>query len=156
MITVNARVVVLDRDGVINVDIPGRYVCSADDWVPIDGSLEAMARLNAAGFAIHIVSNQSGIGRGLFTEDDLAAMHAKLVRMLAEYGGEVAGWFYCPIHPQRTVHAGSRLPGCWNRWRRLPARVSSVSRSSVTSGQICRPLARCRCVICSSVPVTVE
>jgi D-glycero-D-manno-heptose 1,7-bisphosphate phosphatase len=101
-------VVVLDRDGVINVDVPGRYVCGADDWVPIEGSLEAMARLNAAGFAIYIVSNQSGIGRGLFTDDDLASMHAKLVRTLAEHGGEVAGWFYCPHTPE--AHCACRKP----------------------------------------------
>jgi len=99
MSTGTARVVVLDRDGVINVDVPGRYVCSADEWIPIDGSLEAMARLNDAGFDIYVVSNQSGIGRGLFTERDLADMHAKLVRELANCGGQIAGWFYCPHTP---------------------------------------------------------
>lgn len=117
---------VLDRDGVINVDIPGRYVCSAEEWVPIEGSLEAMGRLTRAGFAIYVVSNQSGIGRGYFTEHALAAMHTKLLGALAEHGGSVAGWFYCPHTPAddcgcrkpRTglleavsLHAGAALDG---------------------------------------------
>jgi D-glycero-D-manno-heptose 1,7-bisphosphate phosphatase len=93
------RPVVLDRDGVINVDVPGRYVCSADEWIPIDGSLPAIAALSEAGFAVYVVSNQSGVGRGLFTEQDLAAMHQKLVDSLAAQGGRLAGWFYCPHTP---------------------------------------------------------
>ena len=90
---------VLDRDGVINVDIPGRYVCSAQEWVPIEGSLEAMGRLTRAGFAIYVVSNQSGIGRGYFTERALDAMHTKLLDALGVHGGSLAGWFYCPHTP---------------------------------------------------------
>lgn len=93
------RIVVLDRDGVINVDVPGRYVCSAQEWIPIAGSLEAMAELTRAGFDTYVVSNQSGIGRGLFTEADLAAMHTKLLSELAPHGGRIAGWFYCPHTP---------------------------------------------------------
>jgi D-glycero-D-manno-heptose 1,7-bisphosphate phosphatase len=100
MIDKGQRVVVLDRDGVINVDVPGRYVCSAEEWVPIAGSLDAMARLTQAGFGIFVVSNQSGIGRGLFSEADLAVMHAKLLRELGRVGGELAGWFYCPHTPE--------------------------------------------------------
>ncbi|MGD2167162.1 MAG: D-glycero-beta-D-manno-heptose 1,7-bisphosphate 7-phosphatase [Gammaproteobacteria bacterium] len=93
------RLVVLDRDGVINVDVPGRYVCSAEQWHPIAGALEAMARLSDAGFAIYVVSNQSGIGRGLFTESALAAMHAKFLHELGRHGGTIAGWHYCPHTP---------------------------------------------------------
>jgi len=93
------RLVVLDRDGVINVDIPGRYVCNAEQWVPIAGSLAAMGRLSRAGFEIYVVSNQSGIGRGLFTVADLAEMHEKLVAELGANGGQLAGWFYCPHTP---------------------------------------------------------
>jgi D-glycero-D-manno-heptose 1,7-bisphosphate phosphatase len=93
------RLVVLDRDGVINVDVPGQYVCSAEQWLPIEGSLEAMARLSTAGFSIYVVSNQSGIGRGLFTTRELDAMHAKLLRLLALRGGRLSGWFFCPHTP---------------------------------------------------------
>ena len=100
--------VVLDRDGVINVDVPGRYVCSADDWIPIDGSLVAMARLTRAGFDIYVVSNQSGIGRGLFSVDALQAMHQKLLLGLQQCGGRLAGWFYCPHTPEDDC--GCRKP----------------------------------------------
>jgi D-glycero-D-manno-heptose 1,7-bisphosphate phosphatase len=119
-----ARVVVLDRDGVINVDVPGRYICKAEDWVAIDGSLEAMARLNRAGFDIYIVSNQSGIGRGLFTEQDLAEMHAKLVRELGKLGGSVTGWFYCPHTPDANCHCRKPATG-------LLERVAAASRSNL-------------------------
>ena len=94
-----ARIVVLDRDGVINVDVPGKYVCSPEDWIPIEGSLAAMARLTQAGFDIYVVSNQSGIGRGLFTVDALQAMHRKFLDALSAHGGQLAGWFYCPHTP---------------------------------------------------------
>lgn len=93
------RPLVLDRDGVINVDAPGKYVCSADEWIPIDGALEAMARLHEAGFDLFVVSNQSGIGRGLFTESDLELIHKKCVNELEKRGGRLAGWFYCPHTP---------------------------------------------------------
>ena len=105
------RLVVLDRDGVINVDIPGRYVCSAAEWVPLAGSLEAMGRLSAAGFEIYVVSNQSGIGRGLFTVAELAKMHAKLVSGLKAHGGRLAGWFYCPHTPGDRCHCRKPATG---------------------------------------------
>lgn len=108
MITTRQSVVVLDRDGVINVDTPGRYVCSAAEWVAIDGALAAMARLSQAGLRVYVVSNQSGIGRGLFTEDALAAMHAKLLAELAQHGGQIAGWFFCPHRPEDDC--GCRKP----------------------------------------------
>lgn len=114
------RITVLDRDGVINVDIPGQYVCSAEQWQPIDGSLEAMARLSRAGFDVYVISNQSGIGRGLFTEQALAGMHAKLLAGLAACGGHLAGWFYCPHTPEAQCRC--RKPG--------PGLLEAVSESS--------------------------
>ncbi|HMB72991.1 MAG TPA: D-glycero-beta-D-manno-heptose 1,7-bisphosphate 7-phosphatase [Gammaproteobacteria bacterium] len=105
------RLVVLDRDGVINVDVPGRYVCSAQEWIAIEGSLAAMGRLSRAGFAIFVVSNQSGIGRGLFAETELARMHAKLLDGLAAHGGELAGWFYCPHLPSDGCRCRKPAPG---------------------------------------------
>lgn len=92
------RLAILDRDGVINHDSPD-YIRSAREWQPINGSLEAMARLTHAGYHVVVVSNQSGIGRGLFTYDDLFAMHDKLIRLAAEPGGRVDGIFFCPHAP---------------------------------------------------------
>ena len=105
------RIVVLDRDGVINEDEPGHYVCSAEEWVPIEGSLEAMAALAQDGYAVYVVSNQSGIGRGLFSEAELGRMHAKLLHGLAELGGRLSGWYYCPHTPQAQCRCRKPAPG---------------------------------------------
>lgn len=93
------RLVILDRDGVINEDSPD-YIKSADEFVLIPGSVEAIVRLNQAGFAVAVATNQSGLGRGLFDLDDLEAMHEKLNAAVNEAGGEIAGIFYCPHTPE--------------------------------------------------------
>lgn len=87
------KLVILDRDGVINFD-SDEYIKSAAEWQPIPGSLEAIARLSQAGFTVAVATNQSGLGRGLFDLDDLEAMHAKMEEGLAELGGHLAGVFY--------------------------------------------------------------
>lgn len=104
------RLVILDRDGVINEDSDD-YIKSVDEWVPIEGSLEAIARLNQAGILVAVVSNQSGIGRGLFTPDDLNRMHAKLQRLLARIGGHVDGIFFCPHKPEDNCECRKPAPG---------------------------------------------
>ncbi|MFD1216747.1 D-glycero-beta-D-manno-heptose 1,7-bisphosphate 7-phosphatase [Microbulbifer celer] len=88
-------IIILDRDGVIN-EQPGDHVTSVDEWTPIPGSIEAMARLGQAGFQLAIATNQNGLSLGLFDLDDLEAMHAKLRALVEDAGGEVAGIFYCP------------------------------------------------------------
>jgi D-glycero-D-manno-heptose 1,7-bisphosphate phosphatase len=89
------KLLVLDRDGVINHDSP-HFIKSPDEWRPIPGSLEAIARLNHAGFRVVIATNQSGIGRGLFDMATLNAIHEKMHRALAAVGGRVDALFYCP------------------------------------------------------------
>ena len=111
MTATKRRPIVLDRDGVINVDVPGQYVCSAEDWIPIDGALSAMGRLTQAGYDIYVVSNQSGIGRGFFDEAALAAMHAKLLDGLKGHDGALAGWFYCPHTPDDNCHCRKPATG---------------------------------------------
>ncbi|WP_066959735.1 D-glycero-beta-D-manno-heptose 1,7-bisphosphate 7-phosphatase [Microbulbifer sp. Q7] len=88
-------IIVLDRDGVINHQ-PDDPVTSVDQWIPLPGTIEAMARLSQAGHQLVIATNQSGLARGLFDLDDLEAMHAKLRALVEDAGGEVAGIFYCP------------------------------------------------------------
>lgn len=90
--------VILDRDGTINVD-SDEYVKSVQEWTPLPGALEAIARLNHAGWHVVIASNQSGLGRGLFDIDALNAMHAKMNKLLAELGGRVEAIFFCPHRP---------------------------------------------------------
>jgi len=75
------KVIVLDRDGVINEDSDA-FVKSLGEWIPIAGSLEAIARLNQAGYRLAVATNQSGLGRGLLTLDDLNAMHQRLFAQL--------------------------------------------------------------------------
>ena len=89
------KLVILDRDGVINRDSE-QFIKSPDEWRPIPGSLEAIARLNHAGFRIVVATNQSGIGRGLFDMATLNAIHEKMHRALALVGGRIDALFYCP------------------------------------------------------------
>ncbi|MGI1679445.1 MAG: D-glycero-beta-D-manno-heptose 1,7-bisphosphate 7-phosphatase [Cellvibrionaceae bacterium] len=100
--------VILDRDGVINVDSDA-YIKNAEEWIAIPGSLEAIAKLSTHGFTVVVATNQSGIARGLFDLDDLEAMHTKLQDGVAELGGNVAGIFYCPHGPDENCEC--RKPG---------------------------------------------
>jgi D-glycero-D-manno-heptose 1,7-bisphosphate phosphatase len=93
------KIVILDRDGVINEDSDA-FVKSVDEWIPIDGSIDAIARLYEHGFTIAIATNQSGIGRGLFSEEDLDAMHAKLMELVRDVGAEITTIAYCPHKPE--------------------------------------------------------
>lgn len=92
------KLVILDRDGVINHD-SSDFIKSVDEWLPIEGSLEAIAKLSRLGFTIVIATNQSGLARGLFDLDDLEAMHSKLSEMVETRGGSIAAIFYCPHGP---------------------------------------------------------
>ena len=89
------KLVILDRDGTINEDRDD-YVKSADEWLPLPGSLEAIARLNHGGWHVVVASNQAGLGRGLFDMAALNAMHLKMNALLAKAGGRVDAVFFCP------------------------------------------------------------
>jgi D-glycero-D-manno-heptose 1,7-bisphosphate phosphatase len=89
------KLVILDRDGVINFD-SAQFIKSPDEWIPIPGSLEAIAMLNQAGFRVALATNQSGIERGLFDMATLNAIHDKMHRALAQFGGRIDALFYCP------------------------------------------------------------
>jgi D-glycero-D-manno-heptose 1,7-bisphosphate phosphatase len=89
------KLVILDRDGVINAESDA-YIKTPEEWVALPGSLEAIARLNQAGYRVVVATNQSGIGRGLFDMAALNAMHAKMNRALAAIGGRVDAIFFCP------------------------------------------------------------
>jgi D-glycero-D-manno-heptose 1,7-bisphosphate phosphatase len=89
------KLIVLDRDGVINYDST-QFIKSPEEWRPIPGSLEAIARLNHAGFRVVVATNQSGIGRGLFDMATLNEIHLKMHRALAIAGGRIDALFYCP------------------------------------------------------------
>ena len=93
------KFVILDRDGVINFDSP-HYIRAAEEWQPIPGSIEAIARLSQAGFELIVATNQSGLGRGLFGLDALEAMNTKLCTLVEARGGRIGAIFYCPHRPE--------------------------------------------------------
>jgi len=92
------RLVILDRDGVINED-SDEFIKSPDEWRPIPGSLEAIVRLTKARYHIVVATNQSGLARGLFDLDMLTSIHDKMHRELAKIGGRIDAVYYCPHGP---------------------------------------------------------
>lgn len=102
--------IILDRDGVINEDSDD-FIKSAEEWLPIPGSLEAIAQLTHAGFNIAVATNQSGIGRGLFGIETLHDMHKKMADLLAAKGGYVDAVFYCPHLPSANCSCRKPKPG---------------------------------------------
>ena len=89
------KLVILDRDGVINFDSHD-FIKSPEEWRPIPGSLEAIAKLNHAGYQVVLATNQSGVGRGLFEVSTLNAIHDRMHRSLAQMGGRIDAIFFCP------------------------------------------------------------
>jgi D-glycero-D-manno-heptose 1,7-bisphosphate phosphatase len=104
------KLVILDRDGVINYD-SDHYIKSPDEWRPIPGSLEAITRLNQAGWRVVVATNQAGIGRSLFDMATLAAIHDKMHRAVAQAGGRIEAVFYCPHSRDANCHCRKPKPG---------------------------------------------
>ena len=105
------KLVILDRDGVINFD-SAQFIKSPAEWKPIPGSLEAIARLNQAGYRVVVATNQSGIGRNLFDMDTLNAIHEKMHKALFNVGGRVDAIFYCPHTADAKCDCRKPKPGC--------------------------------------------
>ena len=108
------KLVILDRDGTINEDRDD-YVKSPDEWVPVPGALEAIARLNHNGWHTVVATNQSGVGRGLFDMASLNAMHLKMHQMLAVHGGRVDAVFFCPHVSEDCCACRKPLPGLFQQ-----------------------------------------
>ncbi|WP_166268646.1 D-glycero-beta-D-manno-heptose 1,7-bisphosphate 7-phosphatase [Marinobacter caseinilyticus] len=102
--------IILDRDGVINA-YDGHYICSVDEWHPLPGSIDAIARLCQAGHRVAIATNQSGIARGLYDVPDLDAMHQRLNALVSAIGGRIDFIAYCPHHPDDGCDCRKPKPG---------------------------------------------
>ena len=120
------KLVILDRDGVINEDSDD-YIKSPEEWIPIPGSLEAIARLNREGYKVVVVSNQSGIARGLFDTDTLARIHTKMFDAVRARGGNIEAVFFCPHGPDGGCRCRKPLPGLFEELAdRLKVSLSGV------------------------------
>ena len=108
---------ILDRDGVINRD-SREFVKNNDEWQPLPGSIEAIARLSKAGYTVAIASNQSGLARGLFDRNALRAMHRKLRRLVAAKGGHIDRIVVCPHGPDEGCRCRKPAPGLLQRLAR--------------------------------------
>jgi D-glycero-D-manno-heptose 1,7-bisphosphate phosphatase len=121
------KLLILDRDGVINHDSDA-YIKTLDEWIPLPGAVEAIARLSRAGWTVAVATNQSGLARGYYDQAALDAMHARLRQLVAEQGGELGLIVHCPHGPddgcdcrkprpgmlrQIAAHYGVSLAGVW-------------------------------------------
>ena len=107
------KLIILDRDGVINEDSDD-YIKSPDEWIPIAGSLEALGKLSQNGFKVIIITNQSGIGRKIFSIEMLNAIHKKMSINLAQYGGVIDGIFFWPCAPEENCNCRKPKSGLYN------------------------------------------
>jgi histidinol-phosphate phosphatase family protein len=109
------RSVFLDRDGVLNEKMPeGRYVTRPEEFRVLPGVAQAIRRLNEAGLGAVVVTNQRGIARGLYTLEDLEAIHAELQRILTREGAHIDGFFVCP-HDEHSCNCRKPLPGLFEQ-----------------------------------------
>jgi D-glycero-D-manno-heptose 1,7-bisphosphate phosphatase len=104
------KLIVLDRDGVINYD-SDNYIKTVDEWIPLPGSMEAIGKLTQAGYKIAVATNQSGISRGYFSIETLNAMHDKMIKLADEHGGKFDFIAYCPHGPDDECDCRKPLPG---------------------------------------------
>lgn len=122
----NPDVIILDRDGVINEDSDD-FIKSPEEFIPIKGSLSAIARLKQANYNVVIATNQSGVGRGLFDIDMLNRIHGKLHKELADLGVAIDGIFFCPHSPDDECDCRKPKPGLfYDISQRLPVELKSV------------------------------
>jgi D-glycero-D-manno-heptose 1,7-bisphosphate phosphatase len=104
------KLIILGRDGVLN-RYRDDHVKDPAEWMPIPGALEAVARLNQAGWHAVVATNQSGIGRGMIDMASLNAVHTHMMKLLAEVGGRIDAVFFCPHTPQDQCRCRKPLPG---------------------------------------------
>ncbi|SEK79092.1 D-glycero-beta-D-manno-heptose 1,7-bisphosphate 7-phosphatase [Ectothiorhodospira marina] len=141
------KLILLDRDGVINQDSPD-YIKSPEEWTPLPGSLEAIARLTRAGWQVVVVTNQSGLARGLFDAATLEAIHQRMTQAVESVGGRLRGIYHCPHGPDNGCDCRKPLPGLFHQVARdldvdltgVPAVGDSPRDIEAATTAGCRPL----------------
>lgn len=130
------KLIILDRDGVINADSDA-FIKSPAEWIPIAGSLEAIARLNQADYRVVVATNQSGIARGLFTMPILNAIHQKMHAAAQQAGAEIDAVFFCPHAADQNCDCRKPKPGMF---REISARYGALLKNIPTVGDSLRDL----------------
>ncbi len=144
------KLVILDRDGVINIDTK-QYITTPAQWKPLPGSLEAIARLTQAGYRVALATNQSGVGRGLFDMVSLNAIHATMNKAVNEAGGRIDAIFYCPHAADINCTCRKPAPGML---REISERFSTPLKSVPFVGDSLRDLQTAH--IAGALPVLVR
>ena len=144
------KIVILDRDGVINHD-SDEFIKSVDEWQPITGSLEAIARLNRQGYRVVVATNQSGVARGLFSLETLNAIHHHMLEQVRQKGGEIDAIFFCPHGPDDQCDC--RKPSI-GMMRDIAARLKTEIRGTPSVGDSLRDLQAAQ--RCGALPVLVK
>ncbi|MCW8828598.1 MAG: D-glycero-beta-D-manno-heptose 1,7-bisphosphate 7-phosphatase [Gammaproteobacteria bacterium] len=143
------KLIILDRDGVINQDSDD-FIKSVDEFIPLPGSLEAIARLNQAGYRVAVATNQSGIARGYYGISTLNAMHDKLRRLLAVHGGSIEMIAFCPHAPDDGCDCRKPKPGMY---RDIARRMEIPLENTIVIGDSLRDLEAARAVAAKPVLV---
>lgn len=143
------KLVILDRDGVINVD-SAQFIKNPDEWKPISGSLEAIARLRQNGYRIVVATNQSGVGRGLFDMDTLNRIHQKMHKAVVAAGGQIDAVFYCPHAADSRCDCRKPKPGMF---KRISETLNIDLKGVAAIGDSLRDLQACAAVGCKPMLV---
>lgn len=130
------KLLILDRDGVINQE-SANFIKSAEEWQPLKGSLEAIARLSQAEYDIVIITNQSGIGRDLFSADMLGQIHVRMLDYVQQHGGRIQSILFCPHHPKDMCNCRKPLPGLYHE---LGERLNTSFKEVYSVGDSVRDL----------------
>ena len=144
------KLIVLDRDGVINEDSDD-YIKSPEEYIPIPGSLEAISKLNKAGYTVAVATNQSGLARGYFSQETLDQMHDKLTTLLSQAGGKIDRIYVCPHGPDDHCDCRKPRPGLLLQ---ILADYDAKSGQVIAIGDSLRDLQAARAV--NMVPVLVR
>ena len=144
------KLIILDRDGVINFD-SDRFIKSPDEWRPIPGSLEAIALLNQNGYRVAVATNQSGIGRGLLDMAAFNAINDRMMRHLAQVGGTIDAIFYCPHAADAQCACRKPMPGML---REIGRRFNSDLKGVPAVGDALRDLQAAHAV--GAMPILVS
>lgn len=141
--------IILDRDGVINYDSVD-YIKNPDEWIVIPNSLEAIAKLNAAGHTVVVATNQSGIGRGYYSLETLEKIHEKMRSELAKKGGHLDGIYFCPHTPEDHCECRKPKPGLFHK---IAEDFAIDLRTAIAVGDSLRDLQAAQTANCPSVLV---